>query len=199
MQPDVTESGRVYFLGDQYVDKVEDSDGTTIYNRNLIIGTSSDWYVESIEGYQNFFIGDQAKNVNKIKPKDKLTYSVEDDNSLEKVENFRVDAFANMSVLDKSIKNLKGNYIESGNTGISTLSIDVPDTMENINIARVRKEHYKKGVSCTVGTRKHKLELGTKRTPYTIAPEDLFPSTSTLPAPGMDWEGDEGGMMIERG
>lgn len=180
----------MWFLGNKAVDKVV-RDGEIVYSRNLILNSSA--FIE-LEDKDETFTKEKKetsglqKNINELAGKE-ITVSVD-------VE------------VKNAIKRLSTNSMRVGFEGKAQTT---EGTMHWIGVWYSFKEgeSFKGRISKTIELKRYtgnfvndginietagdylyvgnpKIEFGSTATPYTVAPEDMFSSTATLPAPDTD-------------
>ncbi|BCZ76241.1 BppU family phage baseplate upper protein [Tetragenococcus phage phiWJ7] len=142
-----------------------------INDRNLLTGTSAEWVSYSFDGY----IGDSFIYTPEqlgLSTGDTLTYSVKYDNTKDTNNDSAVNALVNFySKDDNIIEGIKGNKILDGEVGLSFVTGNIPEGTAEIRAYKAYKnENDNKKL---VSAKEHKLQLGTRATPWTPAPEDI--------------------------
>ena len=179
------ESGAVYFLGDKYVDRVV-RDGEVVYGRNLLLKTSGTWIVSSFHSWVNRSLDIPFEKIN-AKRGDTFTIS----ESIDSTESTLPVTTGFSELIADGVNNLfLGESIQNAIKVINATGKTSHSTAYGIRIFYLRQES---GTNTNIAKyRKTKLELGATATPYTVAPEDLFPSAQTLPS-FPEWPEEGGG------
>lgn len=175
----MAESGRVYFLGDTYVDRVV-RDGEVVYGRNMTKMSSYNPKISAGTGYATRLRAEIPEEIGY-----ETTYTL----------SYELDVKNEASIL---ISNYLDNGGQNGERYLKKGVGEIKDTWTNntyeegrgtgsINILFKRSEQENE-----INKLLWKVELGDIATPYTVAPEDLFPSAQTFPS-FSEWPEEGGG------
>lgn len=174
VQPKDTGSARVYFLGGTPLNRVTKYN-KTVYSRNFLQGTSSTistikfsaWVSRQVVVPLAFPVGT------------KFTYNVYYDNTLDKNTENAADKAA-WARVDYNGTYARGGEVNLGSKGSSTASITLVKDAADPRVFIAAKGTSTGSDELTLGVGKNKIEKGSTPTAYTVAPEDLFPKTSSL-------------------
>lgn len=169
VQPDVAESGAVYFLGDEYVDRVV-RDGEVVYGRNLVIDGYPVINKKASSKAVSNYVGFLFQNLISGKVVISLNYKM---------------ISGDFETFDIRFRDEKGENISSGN---KVITIRDERIVEEFNLAKessrvfIYNSVYNNMIDRECEMSRVQVTFGDIATPYTVAPEDLFPSAQTLPS-----------------
>ncbi|MGG5375974.1 hypothetical protein IGI57_002481 [Enterococcus sp. DIV0213j] len=171
VQPNDPESGLVYFLDDVPVDLVKNTAGV-LYNRNLLVGATSEWKDFSITGWTT---ETHRKEISEygLSIGDTLIQSIELDNTNSENQGGIRSFIVQYDETDTQIDTASGETIAVGETGTSTATLAVAGNAIEvaISIGHSINDHTDTG-----RFRKRKIANGTNGDSgnFTIAPEDII-------------------------
>lgn len=195
MQPDVAESGRVWFLGEQYVDRVV-RDGQVVYNRNYIKNTFTDYLSFEQTSWDNRL--SRTPDIKPVSGRTMVTSVYVKNSNAEEMGTALFLQWENWDLENTFTHTEKSSRISDSFNGRAQITNTFKED-DVSNSCTLKRSNLEAG-AISYDYCKVKAELGTTATPYTVAPEDLFPSASNLLPDWLDdWEGEDDGMMIERG
>lgn len=171
VQPNDPESGLVYFLADTPADLVKNAEGV-LYNRNLLVGTTSEWKDFSITGWTTEAHRKEISEYG-LSIGDTLIQSIELDNTNSENQGGIRSFIAQYDETDTQIDTVSGETIAVGETGTSTATLAVVGNAIEvaISIGHSINDHTDTG-----RFRKRKIANGTNGDSgnFTIAPEDII-------------------------
>ncbi|HFD6470286.1 TPA: immunoglobulin-like domain-containing protein [Enterococcus faecium] len=171
VQPVDPESGLVYFLGDIPTDLVKNIE-VVLYNRNLLVGATSEWKDFSISGWT---AEAHRKEISEygLSVGDNLIQSIELDNTNSENQGGIRSFIAQYDETDTQIDTVSGETIAVGKTGTSTATMVIAGNAIEvaISIGHSINDHNDTG-----RYRKRKISNGTNGNigNFTIAPEDII-------------------------
>lgn len=165
VQPEMVNSGRVYFLGNTYVNKVQEED-RVIYARNRLIGgyyKTNSATSDSVANYTRYSLSKVFKAGEKITVN--LKYKVTQGNYNTFEIRFReVETGDNIT-----------NIVVPVTDGVITAGATLSKDCDRVYIYTSVYDHaIDRG--CVI----QEVYISEVTAPYTVAPEDLFPSSSNL-------------------
>ena len=194
VQPDVAESGAVYFLGDTYVDRVV-RDGEIVYGRNYLINSRGVSLVstDSKNSLDNTFKDGVGTATLFAKEDTTLNRYAQYKKNLINIKYFSMDIKSNCKENELRIGASSWNNNQQGESSVYSdfyTRLSVWDRLQSNAITTsaetsrvlIRFNLQNTTEVGTVTNYKNPSLTSDPNVPYTVAPEDLFPSTSTFPS-----------------